>query len=374
MFIRARSRRFAAGVALASVVLVLAGCGSAPQPTRAARVPEGNADQTPLSELTPVADPRSYEGPSTAIVAQPDIVPVEPAPRPRLPVTVTDHQGTQVTVDDASRVLALDRSGTLAATVFGLGLGDRVVGRDSSTGFPAARDLPLVTSNGHQLNSEAVLKLRPSVVLTDTTLGPWSVVLQLRDAGIPVVVVTPRRTLDNNGDIVRAVAGALGVPEAGTELADRLDREVEAKRAEIAALAPGDETRRPRVVFLYVRGTAGVYHMFGKGSGADALISALGAVDVASEVGVNGMRPINPEALAKAKPDVILLMTGGLESVGGADGAAGIPGVAQTPAGQHRRFVDMNDYQILSFGPLSSSVLDALARALYAPDSLKAAG
>ncbi|MBK1786317.1 ABC transporter substrate-binding protein [Prauserella sp. ASG 168] len=369
---RARSRRTA--VALASAVLVLAGCGSAPDPGPASPVPAGIADQTPLSELTPVADPRAHEGPSTAVVAQPDIEPVEPAPTPRLPATVTDHQGTSVTVEDTSRILALDRSGTLAATVFGLGLGDSVVGRDSSTGFPAARDLTLVTSNGHQLNSEAILQLRPTVVLTDTTLGPWDVVLQLRDAGVPVVVVTPQRTLDNNGDIVRAVAGALGVDDAGEQLADRLDREVEAKRAEIAALAPDDESRRPRVVFLYLRGTAGVYHMFGKGSGADALISALGAVDVASEAGINGTRPINPEALAKAKPDVVLLMTKGLESVGGVAGAAEIPGVAQTPAGQHRRFVDMNDYQILSFGPLTASVLDALARALYAPDSLEASG
>ncbi|WP_228713895.1 MULTISPECIES: ABC transporter substrate-binding protein [Prauserella] len=360
--------------ALAGMVLVLAGCGPAPQPGSNAAVPEGIADQTPLAELTPVADPRAHEGPSTAVVAQPDIQPIEPAPAPRLPATVTDHQGTRVTVTDTSRILALDRSGTLAATVFGLGLGDRVVGRDSSTGFPAAADLPLVTSNGHQLNPEAILGLRPSVVLTDTTLGPWNVVLQLRDAGIPVVVVTPRRTLDNNGEIVRAVAAALGVEAAGRQLADRLDREVAAKKAEIAKLVPDEESRRPRVVFLYLRGSAGVYHMFGRGSGADALISALGAVDVASEVGINGMRPINPEALAKAKPDVILLMTKGLESVGGVEGAASIPGVAQTPAAQRRRFVDMNDYQILGFGPLTPSVLDALARALYAPDSLEAAG
>jgi iron complex transport system substrate-binding protein len=43
--------------------------------------------------------------------------------------------------------------------------------------------------------------------------------------------------------------------------------------------------------------------------------------------------------------------------------------VAQTPAGEHRRIVDMADTQVLSFGPTSAQTLDALARALYAPDA-----
>jgi iron complex transport system substrate-binding protein len=330
-------------------------------------VPAGAGPQRPLSELTPSPDPKSFEGPTTAVLAQPDIAAV-PASAPKLPVTVTDHQGTQVTVTDVGRILAFDMSGTLGATVFGLGLGDRLVGRDVSTGFPAAAKLPLITVNGHQLNAEAILKLRPSVVVTDTTLGPWDVVLQLRASGVPVVVVDSKRSMDNVGGIVHDVANALGVPAAGEQLATRLTGEITAKKAEIAKLAPADPAKRLRTVFLYMRGQAGVYYMFGKGSGADSLISGLGAVDVASEVGFEGMRPVNPEALAKAKPDVIMMMTKGLESVGGVDGVLKVPGVAQTPAGAHRRIVDMSDYQILGFGPLSAGVLDALARALYAPE------
>ena len=41
--------------------------------------------------------------------------------------------------------------------------------------------------------------------------------------------------------------------------------------------------------------------------------------------------------------------------------------LALTGAGEHRRFVDMADGDILSFGPRSAAVLDALARAIYAP-------
>ncbi|GAA3027613.1 heme/hemin ABC transporter substrate-binding protein [Actinokineospora globicatena] len=351
-------------VLLLVALLVLTGCST--PPGRAGHAPAQAGERPPLSALTPLADPRSYSGPTTALVAHNDIVPVD-TPTPRMPVTVKDFQDTEVTVTDASRILALDVSGTLAATVFGLGLGSRVVGRDISTGFPAAKDLPLVTVNGHQLNAEAILKLRPSVVLTDTTLGPWDAVLQLRDAGVPVVVLDPKRAMETNAPIVRAVAEALGVPEAGELLARRMEAEIADTVAQITRLAPTDPARKPRVVFLYLRGQAGVYYLFGKGSGADSLIQALGAVDVATEAGIDGMRPINPEALAKAKPDVILMMTNGLASVGGVDGAMTVPGVAQTPAAQRRRFVDMADSVVLGFGPQTSAVLDGLARALYAP-------
>ncbi|WP_235038402.1 heme/hemin ABC transporter substrate-binding protein [Kibdelosporangium aridum] len=300
-------------------------------------------------------------GPITAVVARPDIVPITPAPQPKLPVTVTDNQGTKVTVTSVDRVLAFDTYGTLAATVFGLGLGDKVVGRDTSTGFPAAKNLPVITANGHQLNAEAIMTLRPSVVITDTTLGPWDVVLQLRDSGIPVVVTDSKRTIDNVNEIVGQVANALGVPEAGAQLVERTTKEI----AEAKATVAKTQNQKPRIVFLYLRGQAGVYYMFGRGSGVDSLIEAVGGVDVATEAGMDGMRPINPEALVKARPDVILLMTKGLQSVGGVDGVLQLPGVAQTPAGQNRRIIDMDDHQILGFGPLTASVLDALAKALY---------
>jgi iron complex transport system substrate-binding protein len=328
-------------------------------------VPSGIADQLPLGQVKPLADPREHVGPSTAVMAQPDIVPVRTNPQPRLPATVTDAQGTEVTVTNADRILAFDMYGTLAATVFGLGLGDRVVGRDVSTGFPAAQKLPVITANGHQLSAEAIMRLRPTVVITDTTMGPWDVVLQLRDSGIPVVVTDSKRNIDNIGTIVHSVADAMGVPDVGRELSARIGQQIGDTKSEIAKLAPGEKLR---VAFLYLRGQSGAYYMFGKGSGADALITALSARDVATEVGLDGVKPINPEALAKAQPDVLMVMTKGLESVGGVDGVLGLPGVAQTPAGRNRRVVDMSDQQVLSFGPLTPNVLDALARVLYAPD------
>lgn len=348
----------------------LVGCGISPGGHG------GSDDDTvsvPLADAQVLANAKDFVGARHAGLGGVAIDPVADSPAQQLPATVTDAQGTRVTIDDTSRILALDIYGTLSQTVFELGLGDQVIGRDISTQFAEAADLPLVTGNGHDLNAEAILDLDPTVILTDTSLGPWDVVLQMREAGIPVVVVDSSRSLDNLASLTQEVADALGVSAEGKALGKRIEDEASAVRAQIEEVAPTRVQDKLRMVFLYVRGQAGVYYMFGEGSGADGLITALGGYDVAGEIGWNGMKPVNDEGLIAAQPDLILMMTKGLDSVGGVDGLLErLPAIAETPAGQNRRIVDMSDAQILSFGPRTAAVLEALAVAIYAPESAAA--
>lgn len=293
------------------------------------------------------------------------VEPITPEPEPELPVTLTDASGSEVVVEDADRILAVDQYGTLGATVYALGLGDRLVGRDISTGIPALQDLPLVTQGGHNLSAEAILNLNPSIILTDYSIGPYEVQLQLIDAGIPVVFMEETRSADTITEQIRAVANALGVTERGEELATRVEAEIDDAKAELTRLHDEAAGRDIRMVFLYLRGNAGIFYWFGEGSGADDIIASLHGVDVSKEVDVDGYTPINAEGLIKANPDMFLLMTGGLKSVGGVDGLADIAGVAETSAGLNQCVVDMADTQILSFGPQYPSTLLALGEAVY---------
>lgn len=361
--------RTTATAALAAVLLAtLVGCASvASGPTAA---PSVTSDPTiPLAELDVLSNPHDYVGESTAVIADAAIPTLAAKPEQTLPVTVTSHDlagDTEVTVTSTDRIVAMDLSGSIAATVFGLGFGDSVVGRDISTTFPEAADLPLVTSSGHTVNSEAILALRPTLVITDGTIGPIDVVLQLRDAGIPIVFVDTDPSIAGVGELARQTAAALGAPAAGEQLATELVSGIEAKVSEIAGIVPSGDPLR--MIFLYLRGNSGIYYLFGKDSGADVLIESLGGVDVAAEVGIEGDRPMTDEAMVAANPDLILVMTDGLASVGGVDGLLeSKPAIALTTAGQNRRFVDMADGDILSFGPRTAAVLDALARAIYAP-------
>ncbi|MFJ6661037.1 hemin ABC transporter substrate-binding protein [Streptomyces sp. NPDC091377] len=335
-----------AGALLAVLSLTTAGCtaatgtgggtGGGTGPSAEAAGAAKAAKSAPADRIEPLADPAA----------------------PKLPVTVASADGGRLTVRAAERIVPL--SGSLSEIVFSLGLGERVVGRDVSATFAQAEKLPLVT-RGHDVSAEGVLSLRPDLVLAETTSGPVEAMDQLRAAGVPVLTIAPAKGLADIGPRIRAVAGALGVPSSGEALTERSERRIAAVREEAPAAGP-----EPRVAFLYLRGSASVYLLGGAGSGAGSLIEAAGGVDAGAASGLTeDFTPITSEALVKAAPDAILVMAKGLESVGGVEGLAKVPGVAQTPAGLDRRIVSVEDGVLLNYGPRTDQVLASVIDQLY---------
>lgn len=381
-----RALRGPAGVITAlllSLLLLLTACGDQGGAAGSSASGGGGADSeqyaaslekaaTALREHA-VDDPKSITGPTEA-ASVPDVEPISDPSQPKLPVTVRDHQGTEVTVTDTSRILALDLYGTLAQTVEALGQGDKLVGRVTSSTEESLKHLPLVTENGHDLNAEAILKTAPTVVLMDTTNGPTEITEQLRSAGITVVHFSPDRRMDLIDGQIQKVAEALGVPEDGKRLGERVQKDLDHAIQTIRDVAPSEDGKKLSMVFLYVRGNAGVFFILGKGSGADDLITSLSGIDAATEKGVDDIVPVTSEALVKLNPDLILAMSKGNESTGVIDGFLARPGVGETTAGKNRRVVSMDDGQILSFGPNTPAVLLSLAQAVYAPDAVAGDG
>ncbi|MBD0021003.1 ABC transporter substrate-binding protein [Gordonia pseudamarae] len=299
-------------------------------------------------------------GPQTAQLPDTDVHPITTDPRPVLPATVTDSGGHTVTVTDVSRIIAVDINGTLGSIVHSLGLGPRMVGRDTSTIFPSAVGLPVVTNRGHSLNAEMVLDLRPSVLLINQDTTPTGAINQIRRSGIPVVLFTAVRSLDNNNRLIQSVADALGVSAEGRALVERTDRRI----AEAQKLVP-DPSGNPTIAFVYVRGPK-LTLLAGPGSGADSLIEAIGGTDAGTKADLTGaFTMISAEAMIRADPDVILVMKQGADSVGGLDGVLKIAGIAATSAGRNRRVVQMDETKILAFGPDVGEVIGSLATAIY---------
>jgi iron complex transport system substrate-binding protein len=282
----------------------------------------------------------------------------KPEAAPVLPARVSDKDGHTVVVRNVSRIVPLN--GDVAETIFTLGLTRNVVGVDTSATYPAkvVGSLPKI---GYQrtLSAEGILSLRPTVVVGTPSAGPPAVLEQLRTAGVTVVIVPEYKGITAGARKLRVVGRALGVPNRGERLARQVESQIAIAKREVAST-----TRKPRVAFLYLRGTQ-VQMIGGKGSGADAMIAAAGGVDVGAEAGIEGFRPFSAEALVAARPDVLLLLTGGLESVGGVEGLLRLPGVAQTPAGQNRRIVHFDDLLLLGLGPRTGKALRLLIRGLH---------
>ena len=291
-----------------------------------------------------------------------EVVPVNDNPTPQLPVTLTDADGENVTVTDVSRILALDLYGTYTKTLRGLGLGGNIVGRTVSSTEPSLADLPVVTVDGHNINVEAVLNLKPTLVIVDHSIGPASAITQIRDAGVTVVVMNPKRSADTISQDIINVAGVVGLPEEGQQLAERSEAELSDARATIADLVPADN--RLGMVFLYARGTGGIFFILADEAASD-LITEAGGVDVAGQAGMTGEVPATAEALAGLNPDMFIMMTEGLSSTNGLEGLLQRPGIAQTVAGQKSRVVALPDGSSLAFGPQTGELLLRLTRAAY---------
>jgi len=304
---------------------------------------------------SPASDVSSSAAASASV--GPEAIPVVVSdPAPALPATVTDADGTTTTVTDISRIVSL--SGGVTESLFAMGLGDHVVGRDISSDFPGTEDITLVT-NAHEVSAEGVISLRPTLVLADTNIGPPEALDAIRAAGLPLVVVPEVWGLGDVPARNDMLAAAVGLPAAGQALTDYVQDHAD-------GVSVPD---KPVVAFLYLRGQAAVYLLGGDGSGADSLLEAIGAVDAGSKEGLGPFTPLTPEALVAAQPDAFLVMTKGLESVGGVDGLLKLPGIAQTPAGKNRRIVTIPDGQLLNFGPRTTATLDQIAAQLSASSS-----
>ena len=235
-----------------------------------------------------------------------------------------------------------------------MGFKSILIGRDIASTDVDLKSVPIVTS-GHQVVAEKIIALTPDLVIVDKSTGPQSALDALAVAGIRVVTTPEAWTLGDMPAKVRAIADAIGVPASGAALNTALNSSLEKLQ---------ESPEKSRVVFLYLRGGSSIYLIGGKGSGADSLISAVGALDVGAATLTNPFSAMTSELLASLNPDVLLVMSKGLQSVGGVSGLVQLPGIAQTAAAKNKRVIAVDDSLLLSFGPRTPDLIEQLSVAM----------
>jgi iron complex transport system substrate-binding protein len=272
--------------------------------------------------------------------------------------TISENDVSAISIDattnfSVSRVVVLANG--VAEIINALNAKSILVGRDISSTEKELKDIPIVTS-GHQVLPEKVIELKPDLVIIDASTGPKAAIDQIRTAGIKIVETPESWTLSDIPTKVSAVASAIGAQQQGDLLNQAFAKEL--KTSTVAT--------KPRIAFLYLRGTSSVYLIGGPGSGSDSLIQAIGATDVGAQSLPNPYNTMTAESLATLNPDVIIVMTKGLQSIGGISGLLKLPGVAQTQAGKNQAVIDVDDSLLLSYGPRTPSLVTALAKAVAA--------
>ena len=255
------------------------------------------------------------------------------------------------------RVLSI--GGSVTEIVHALGQGGRLVGRDTTSTYPAEVEALPDVGYMRALSPEGVLSVSPDLILMEAGAGPAETLATLEGAGLKIVTIPGADSPEGIAAKVQAVAAALGQEARGAELAARIGAETAVALATVAA-QPGP---KPRVLFIL--GNAGG-RLTGAGSdtSAAAMIALAGGANAID--GFAGYKALTDEAVAAAAPDVILAM----ESDEGPAGTGDEPllthaALAATPAGQAQRVLRMPGMFLLGFGPRTPEAILALNAALY---------
>ncbi|MBK7719314.1 MAG: ABC transporter substrate-binding protein [Simplicispira sp.] len=226
------------------------------------------------------------------------------------PIRVVDDKGRTVTLPQPpQRIVSLLPS--LTETVCALGACERLVGVDRYSNWPAqVAQLPVV-GGGLDPNIEAIVALRPDVVLMATSSRAQA---RLESLGVPVVALEPKTYAD-----VQRVLGKVG-QVLGVQDAQRVWRVIDAGVQAAAQSVPAS-ARGTRVYFEVNSGP----YAAGPSSFIGETLARLGAGQHCSR-SARAFPKINPEFVVRADPDLIMV---GARS---AEGLAARPGWSQMRA------------------------------------------
>lgn len=257
--------------------------------------------------------------------------------------------------DPGAPVLAL--GGSVTEIVYLLGQGDRLVGRDTTSVYPAeARALPDV-GYLRALSPEGVLSVGPGLIIAEADAGPPETVAALAAASVPLVLVPEALDAAGVAAKIRAVAGALGLPEEGAALADRVEAEI----TTVATAAAAEPVKRRAIFVLSVEG--GRLLAAGEGTGAAAMLALAGAENALT--GFHGYKPVSDEAVAAAAPEVVVMMArSGAHDIP-AEELFALPALVASPAAAHGALIRLDGLYLLGFGPRTGQAVADLHRALY---------
>jgi len=255
-----------------------------------------------------------------------------------------DALAQQPTATSAGAMRLISIGGALTEIVYLLKANTQLVGVDTTSIYPAsATRLPNV-GYARSLSIEGILALRPTQVLASEDAGPPMVLKQITDARIPLTILPSGHQFKDLIDRVSAIGKLVHKTDAAEALVSQLRLEWRNTQERVA----DSKYKNIRALFILSQNPSQLM-VGGAKTSADAMIAYAGARNAI--VGFSGFKPLTPEAVIAANPDVILLTDQGMQAVGGISGVLRFPGISQARAGKEQKVISLEAMYLLGFGP-----------------------
>ncbi len=274
-----------------------------------------------------------------------------------LPV-VGDGHG-EVVMDDYGREISLQSipqrivsiAPSVTEIIFAIGAGDKLVGVDSESDFPAeANDIKKV---GTYISPslEMIVVLKPDLLVV-SDLTPLQVVNAIEERGIKVFVVAPER-IEEIAESMRKLGVILGVKDK----AEAAARDFEERAAAVekkAALA----REKPKVYLEFFP-----YWTFGPGSFGSDLIEKAGGLNIGKKL-KSPYAEVSNEFVISENPDIIII-TQGKHASTTISSVKERPGWSSINAVRNSRLYYIDDDIISRPGPRMADALEELYSILH---------
>lgn len=268
----------------------------------------------------------------------------------------------EVVSSDTMRIVSLN--GTITELLYEIGAEKGLVGVDVTSTYPAATSG--LTNLGHirHLNIEAVLALKPTLVLIDSLGAENPALEQIKAAGVRIETVAIEQNLEGAYKAASQLKKLLNNDFSLAKLRTKIDT----NKLAIEKFLEG-KTKKPSVLFIYARGSQ-MLMVAGKNTFAEQMITLAGGEHIG--VDFESFKPLTPEALLAYKPEAILMFDSGLASMKPEDedktaleSLLEVKGMEVTPAAKDKRIITMDGLYLSGFGPRASDAVLELSKKIY---------
>jgi iron complex transport system substrate-binding protein len=273
------------------------------------------------------------------------------------PLEVKDDAGRSVKITKAAaKIVSLAPSNT--EILYALGLGNKVVGVDTFSNYPADANTKEKVGGFSDINLEKVIGLSPDLVLA-TSLHAKTVVPALEQRNLTVLVMQPK-DLAGVVENIRLVGKATGVPDKGEAEAKNFQTRLDKVIAKV-----NTASQKPTVFY-----DLGDLYTVAPGSYLDDMISKAGGKNIVP-AGPNPYPQLTNEAIIATDPQVLIFSSGEAgfvkDEAGAISVANGRPGWDKLSALKNKRIRIVDADLTNRPGPRAVDGLEAIAKALY-PD------
>lgn len=249
--------------------------------------------------------------------------------------------------------------------IFALGAQKDLVGVDLSSIYPAAiKKLPTVGYH-RALSAEGILSTKPSLIIHDNNIGPESVMKQLTDLKVPMLVFkTKGESIESTKALIKEMGAYFKKSKEADSLNVILDNDMKIALDRKATLRD-----KPVVMIIHFGRANNVYLTMTQNSISAKLIDwAGGEIPLGGD---RGMMQLSPEAMAKTDPDVILLTDFGYDQLGSLEKIKELPGVAGTKAAKNNRIFRVEEHDMVYLGPRTGEIVLRLQQLIRQNASVK---